>query len=68
MALAPLMTAFSVRLRAACCRATWAATPNFRKVETLLTALDFNSLGRYNGAALMLREEAAANRFLHGGI
>jgi hypothetical protein len=54
--LTPLMTAFRVRLRPACCRATCAATPNFRKVETLLTALDFNSLWRYNDATLCCAE------------
>jgi hypothetical protein len=35
---AALTTAFQVRLRPACCWATRAAIPNFRKVETLLTA------------------------------
>ena len=34
----PLITALKVRLRPACCPATRATTPNFRKAETLLTA------------------------------
>lgn len=40
----------TVRLRPTWLPATRAATPNFRKEETLLTALDFNSLRRYNDA------------------
>jgi hypothetical protein len=34
----PLITALKVRLRPACCPATRATTPSFRKAETLLTA------------------------------
>ena len=33
----PLITALKVRLRPACCPATRATTPSFRKVETLFT-------------------------------
>jgi hypothetical protein len=36
--LTPLITALKVRLRPACWPATLAATPSFRKVETLFTA------------------------------
>lgn len=48
----PLITAFTVRLRPARSPATRATTPNFRKAETLLTILDFNSLRRYNDPTL----------------
>jgi hypothetical protein len=34
----PLITALNVRLRPACCPATRATSPSFRKAETLLTA------------------------------
>ncbi len=34
----PLITALNVRLRPACCPATRATTPSFRKAETLFTA------------------------------
>jgi len=59
----PEVMALSVLLRPACLRATVAATPNFRKVETLLTILDFNSLRRYNDAS-----DGSTNRCTGNGI
>jgi hypothetical protein len=54
----------TVRLRPACCWATRAAAPTFRKVETLLTVLDFSSLRRYNDRTVGRREPLAAKRHL----
>jgi len=51
----PFMTALRVRLRPACRPATCATTPNFRKVETLLTA----SILTASGATMTQRSGAA---------
>lgn len=62
--LTALITALAVRLRPAWVRATWAAIPNFRKAETLLTVSILTALRRYNDASQGRR----VNRSAAGGI
>jgi hypothetical protein len=57
-----LVAARTIRLRLACCAATCATTPNFRAVETLLTASILTASG-----ATMAQACAAIEPFRGGG-
>jgi hypothetical protein len=57
------MTALKVRLRPACCPATRATSPSFRKAETLFTASILTASGD-----TMAQRKRVTNRSLAPGI